>query len=377
MRRLRNLAGFGILTLVVFIGLAWVSRAQWMGLMGVNFDAGTGGEATLTVPAGYEASVFAAGLSAPRLMATAPDGTIVVAERGANRVVALPDADGDGRADSAVVVGAGYGGPNAIAFDAGGALIVATDATIWRVTVGDDLVEVGRHPVVEDLPLGGHVSKTALPLPDGRLLVSIGSSCDACVEEDERRAAVSVVDPGSGQLKPYAIGMRNAVGLWLDPETGRAWATVMGRDHLGDHLPPETVYELRDGLDAGWPRCHAGDQPDPEFGAGPGACEGVATPAVELPAHTAPLGLVGWEGHLAVALHGSWNSSTKVGYRVVWLPWDGGPAGPVSDLATGFLPDGATDALGRPAGLAVGGDGALYVSDDKAGYVYRIARAGG
>src|SRR5690606_14775432 len=120
------------------------------------------------------------------------------------------------------------------------------------------------------------------------------------------------------------------------------------------------------------PRCHAGSLPDPEFGEGPSACEGVALPAATFDAHTAPLALVVWRDHLVVALHGSWNASTKVGYALWWMPWADGPAGRAEPLATGFLPDGAEDALGRPAGLAVGADGALYVSDDKAGFVYRI-----
>lgn len=148
----------------------------------------------------------------------------------------------------------------------------------------------------------------------------------------------------------------------------------MGRDLLGDDRPPETLYELIDGADAGWPRCHAGTLPDPEFGNDPQACAAVAGPAATLPAHTAPLALVGWDGHLMVALHGSWNSSVKVGYAVWRIPWDGAPAGEPEPFATGFLPDGAQDALGRPAGLAVGPDGVLYISDDKAGFIYRIAR---
>jgi glucose/arabinose dehydrogenase len=168
-------------------------------------------------------------------------------------------------------------------------------------------------------------------------------------------------------------GLRNAVGLWIDPGTGRAWATNMGRDHLGDDRPPETLYELIDGADAGWPRCHAGTIPDPEFG-GDGACDGVARPAATFGAHMAPLALLGWEEHLLVALHGSWNRSEKAGYAVWWLAWNGEPAGAPEPFATGFLPPGAQDALGRPAGLAVGADGALYVSDDKAGFIYRIAR---
>jgi glucose/arabinose dehydrogenase len=168
------------------------------------------------------------------------------------------------------------------------------------------------------------------------------------------------------------VGLRNAVGLWVDPATGRAWATNMGRDQLGDSEPPETLYELIDGADGGWPRCHAGTMRDPDFGTDASACDDVAAPAATFPAHMAPLALVGWEDHLVVAFHGSWNSSVKVGYSLWWLPWDGEPAGPPEPFATGFLPDGADDALGRPAGLAVGADGALYVSDDKAGFIYRI-----
>ncbi|HSL77191.1 MAG TPA: hypothetical protein VK867_09610, partial [Candidatus Limnocylindrales bacterium] len=166
---------------------------------------------------------------------------------------------------------------------------------------------------------------------------------------------------------------RNAVGVWVDPATGRAWATNMGRDMLGDDLPPETLYEVIDGADAGWPRCHAGSIVDPQFGAA-GACDGVAPPVVTFTAHSAPLALVGWEEHLVIAFHGSWNRSQKAGYEVVWLPWDGAPAGSPEPLATGFLPPDALGALGRPAGLAVGADGALYVSDDKAGFIYRISR---
>jgi glucose/arabinose dehydrogenase len=147
----------------------------------------------------------------------------------------------------------------------------------------------------------------------------------------------------------------------------------MGRDWLGDDLPPETVYEVVDGADAGWPKCHAGDVVDPEFG-GEGACDDVAEPAATFGAHTAPLALLAWEGNLVVALHGSWNRSGKAGYALWWLPWDGEPAGEAEPFATGFLPEDAQDALGRPAGLAVGADGALYVSDDKGGFIYRIAR---
>ncbi len=370
MTRLRNLFLVGIGALALIVGLGWTFRAQLAPLLGVNVDAGSGGAAELRLPDGYASAVFADGLDDPRFMAVSPDGVLFVAERGADRVVALPDADRNGVADEIVEVGNGYGRGQDVAFTADGTLLVAGEETLWAVTL-DGLREVERRAVVEDLPVGGfHSTKSVAVLTDGRILLSIGSSCNVCDEEDARRASVQVVE--GGELRPWMGGLRNAVGLWVDPDTGRAWATNMGRDFLGDDLPPETVYELVDGTDAGWPRCHAGDLPDPEFGTESGACDEVAQPAVTFAAHMAPLGLAAWEGHLVVAMHGSWNSSVKVGYALWWLPWDGQPAGTPEPFATGFLPEGAVDALARPAGLAVGADGALYVSDDKAGFIYRI-----
>ena len=357
-------------------GLALALREPILGrLFGVNFDAGLGGEATLTLPPGYAANVFAEGLDEPRFMAVSPDGVLFVAERGADRIVAVPDADGDGRADEIVEVGAGYGNAHDIEFTDDGTLLVAGETTLYRIAL-DGLTEAERAVVVDGLPGGGrHATKTVEVLPSGAMLVSVGSSCDVCVEDDRRRGAISLVDARDGE-RVYMSGLRNAVGLWVDDATGRAWATSMGRDMLGDDQPPETLYEVVDGADGGWPRCHAGTIPDPEFGSSADACDGVTQPAATFAAHMAPLALVGWEGHLVIAFHGSWNSSAKVGYALWWLPWDGQPAGDSEQFATGFLPDGADDALGRPAGLAVGADGALYVSDDKAGFIYRIVTSG-
>lgn len=377
MRRVRNLAIFAIASLVVLGGLAYAFRGPILArLFGVSFDIGPGGEVALVLPAGYEASVFARGLDGPRFMAVSPDGVLFVAERGADRVVALPDADQDGDADEVVEVGSGYGNAHDIEFEADGSLLVAGEEVLYRVTLEADLLrEDGREVVVDGLPTGGHSTKTVEVLPDGVLLLSIGSSCDVCEETDERRAAISRVS-ADGELTVSMRGLRNAVGIWVDDATGRAWTTNMGRDGLGDDQPPETLYEVVDGADAGWPRCHAGELPDPELGTGSNACAGVADPAASFPAHMAPLALVGWEDHLLIAFHGSWNSSRKVAYALWWLSWDGRPAGDAEPFATGFLPSSGADALGRPAGLAVGADGAMYVSDDKAGFIYRIARRG-
>jgi glucose/arabinose dehydrogenase len=373
MKRARNLALFAVVVAAVAVVAVIALRPVVQRAIGVNVDIGAGGRAELVVPQGFAASVFAEGLASPRFMAVSGDGVLFVAERGADRVVALPDRDTDGTADEVVEVGHGYESANSVAFEADGSLLVAGETTLFRLRLGEDLKEADRSVVLDGFSRGGHSTRTVAVLPDGRLLLSAGSTCNVCVETDERRAAINVVPPEGGSSRVYMSGLRNAVGLWIDPSTGRAWATNMGRDWLGDDLPPETVYEVIDGADAGWPRCHAGDLVDPEFG-GDGACDGVALPAATFGAHTAPLALLEWEDHLIVALHGSWNRGTKAGYALWWLPWDGQPAGAPEPFATGFLPQGAQDALGRPAGLAVGADGALYVSDDKGGFIYRIVR---
>ncbi len=372
-RRLRNLALFGLVAVFVVVGIVVVLHRPIEQAVGVSADLGPGGRADLVVPEGYEASVFAEGLATPRFMALAPDGSLIVAERGADRIVALRDRDADGVADETIEVGKGFEGAHSVAFEADGSLLVAGETTLFRLQLGPDLRERSRSVVLDGLTTGGHSTRTVAVLPDRQILLSAGSSCNACHEPDSRRAAIDILPTDGGTSRVYMKGLRNAVGVWVDPSTGRTWATNMGRDLLGDDLPPETLYEVVDGADAGWPRCHAGSIVDPQFG-GNGACDGVAQPAATFGAHTAPLALVGWEGNLVIAFHGSWNRSVKAGYDVLWLPWDGQPAGEPEPLATGFLPAGAEGALGRPAGLAVGADGALYVSDDKAGFIYRIAR---
>jgi glucose/arabinose dehydrogenase len=249
-------------------------------------------------------------------------------------------------------------------------------------TDGDGRAD-SRDILIDDYPTSGaHTTRTVEFLPDGRMVVSVGSSCNVCLEEDPRRAAVLVYDgPQATGERIFASGLRNAVGLAIHPETGELWATNNGRDFMGDDLPPETVYIVRDGVDYGWPGCHSGNIVDPEFG-GPDACQDVGQPVTQMQAHSAPLGLTFYDGEafpdefqgdLFIAFHGSWNRSVPTGYKVVRLPLQGSqPAGPVEDFAVGWLDNETGEASGRPVGLAVGPDGALFVSDDKGGFIYRI-----
>ena len=381
MGRVARLLTFGLVVVIVILGLLWLFRGEALRLFGISFDTGAATQTALDVPPGYRADVFAAGLDAPRFRAVSGDGVLFVADPGAGRVLALPDQDADGRADETIAVGEGYDLAHSLAFEADGSLLVAGSGTLYRLRLDERHRETAREEVAT-YPRGGqHSTRTVVVMPDGSLLLSLGSSCNVCWEEDERRATIFSITPDGASWRMVMRGLRNAVGLAVDPATGTAWATNNGRDMLGDDSPPETLYRVVDGADAGWPRCHAGHIVDPEFGAQPApssgalACEGVAAPAATFQAHMAPLGLAFWEDHVVIAFHGSWNRSTKVGYDVRWLPWDDGPRGPEEVLASGFLDPATGDASGRPAGVQVGADGALYVSDDKGGFIYRIARA--
>jgi glucose/arabinose dehydrogenase len=318
------------------------------------------------------------------MMAIGPDGALYVAERGANRIVRLPDMDADGKADRIQVVADKLSSPSSLAFHPDGSLYVGETPRILRLSEPDAQgVFRAREVVIRGLPVGGHHTRTVLFSPDGRyLFVSVGSSCNVCEEEDPRRAAILRYNPDGSGEEIFARGLRNAVGITFRPGTAELWATNNGRDMLGDDLPPETVQQVRQGDDFGWPRCHAGRIRDPEFG-GPEACQGVALPDVEMQAHSAPLGLTfytgaqfpeEYRGDLFVAFHGSWNRSVPTGYKVVRIPFDQGRPGAVQDFAVGWLNDGT--AWGRPVDVITAPDGSLFISDDGGGIIYRITYIG-
>ncbi|MFL7794847.1 MAG: PQQ-dependent sugar dehydrogenase [Anaerolineae bacterium] len=340
----------------------------------------------INLPAGFGISVFAAGLRGPRMMALGPDGELYVAERGAGRIVRLPDRNDDGVADGIEPVADGLNAPSSIAFYKDGSLYVGETTRVLRLSTPDE--DGGfqkREVIVDGLPEGGHSTRTLLFSPDWETLyVSVGSSCNVCTEADERRATIVQYNPDGSGEQIYGWGMRNAVGITFRPGTDELWATNNGRDWLGDDLPPETVYIVREGDNAGWPRCHSGRVVDPEFGS-PDACEGILVPAVEMQAHTAPLGLTfytgeqfpeAYRGDLFVALHGSWNRSVPVGYQVVHIPIDDeGQPGAVQDFASGWLRGDGSN-WGRPVDVLTTTDGSLLISDDGKGNIYRIFYTG-
>jgi glucose/arabinose dehydrogenase len=377
--RLRHIILLVVLVIVLIgAGVLYRERTQVSSLITSRSVGGTAKATNLHLPAGFQADVFYAGLGAPRFITFSPDGTLFVAERGKNSIVALPDPQHTGQAAQRIVVASGLDDPTSLAFYQG-ALYVGESSTITRFTIGPDYQASDKKVLVSHLPVGGHATRTVLIGSDGYMYVSTGSSCNVCIETDPHRATIWQYHLDGSNGRVYARGLRNAVGMAINPWNKQTWVTNNGRDLLGDDTPPETIYALQDGGNYGWPRCHAGDIIDPDFGTA-GDCNGVVKPLVKMQAHSAPLGLAFYNATqfpqqyhgLFVAFHGSWNRSVPTGYKVVFVPLDakGQVHGPVQDFITGWLQN--SDATGRPVGLVVGPDGALYVSDDKAGIIYRV-----
>ncbi len=355
-------------------------------------------ERALTLPPNFSASVFAAGLPGARMLALAPNGDLFVSRKDSGEIVALPDRDRDGTSDPPQTFASGLAKPHGLAFR-GGYLYVAQEASVIRFPYapGDLTARGPAETIVPILPSGpgvglvgdvNHDTRTLVFGADGKGYVSVGSDCDLCIGSEERRATVLQFDPDGGGGRIFARGLRNAVGLGVDPRTGLLWATGNERNTLGPDRPNDFFTPLRDGVNYGWPYCVGiSPAPDPTVGAGKEEfCRTVVeTPLVPLPARSAPLGFAFSEGArfpapfangVFLTEHGPFDKPYRYGHRLVFLSMVPGRqgAGP-RDFAIGWV--GADGNLwGNPVDAIVGPDGALYVSDDLAGAVYRIAHAG-
>ena len=343
-------------------------------------------ERTLNLPVGFQVAIFQGGLGNARLMTWSPEGALVVSEQGSQgRVTILADANGDGVADGRTVFANGLSNPHGLAFHDGYLYIAETTRVIRYRWQGGAAAQGTAETIIGNIPSGGHSTRTIVFGPDDKLYLAVGSSCNVCKETSPLRAAIWQYNADGSGGRLYARGLRNAVGLAWQPGTANLYATNNGRDGLGDNIPPETIDLVGDGNDYGWPYCHNGTIVDPDFGK-LGNCAQVTRPAVEMQAHSAPLGLTfasgqmlpaGYNGDLFVAFHGSWNRTDKTGYKIVRARFaNGQPTGQVEDFLTGWLSTSDGSSWGRPVDVSVGPDGALYVSDDTLGVIYRVTYSG-
>jgi glucose/arabinose dehydrogenase len=362
-------------------------------IFGGGIDAPAAGSvaALFETPPGLGVGLYASGLRNPRMLRPTPGGHLLVSLSRAGEVVILdPDRDGDGLPDARRVLLSDLDGPHSLELHEGWLVIGVADGVVrvrFDPESGDTDGEL--ETLVSGLPTGGnHRTRTARYGPDGRLYVSVGSSCNVCLEDDPRRAAMLRYAPDGSGEEIYAAGLRNSVGFDWRPETGALYATDNGRDLLGDDFPPCELNEIVPGGFYGWPFVNGDGVADPDFGAEPdGRVAQTRSPAFAFRAHNAPLGITfvrnpaapeALRGAALVALHGSWNRTSKDGYKVVSLHWQ--PDGSVveRDFMTGFLTGPAGEkVIGRPVDVVEGPDGSFFVSDDYAGAIYRVAAGAG
>jgi glucose/arabinose dehydrogenase len=342
----------------------------------------------LSAPDGFVVELWLAGIPNARLLRFTAAGDLLVSTPRSGRILLIErDADADGRPDGLRTLLEGLDRPHGIDLHDGW-LYVGETGAIARVrfdaTSRRAIGPVER--VVSDLPAGGnHWTRTIRFGPDGWLYVSVGSSCNVCLETDPRRAAILRFRPDGSGGEIHASGLRNSVGFDWRPETGELFATDNGRDLLGDDFPPCELNRIVAGGFYGWPFANGDRVPDPDLGAGQELrIENSIPPVHGFRAHNAPLGIAflrgdqwpaPYRGAALVALHGSWNRTRKDGYEVVSLHWR--PDGSIEErpFLSGFLR--GENVIGRPVDVAQGPDGAIYVSDDYAGAIYRVATARG
>ena len=338
----------------------------------------------IKLPPGFSIAVYSQAVPGARSLAQSPKGIVYVGTRGEGKVYALVDKDKDGRAEQVFTVASGLSSPNGVAWR-DGSLYVAEISRILRFDhIDDHLADPPRPVVVTDAyPRDGHHGWKFIRFgPDGKLYVPVGAPCNICEPTDPIYASLTRIDPIASKIgKPEIVarGIRNTVGFDWQPGTGVLWFTDNGRDMMGDDMPPDELNRApRAGLHFGFPFCHAGRFPDPELG-GKHPCSQFVPPAIALGPHVAALGMrfytgtmfpPRYRGQIFIAEHGSWNRSDPIGYRLTMVRVEGDRAVSYEPFAEGWL--GRLGVSGRPVDVEVMPDGALLVSDDYAGAVYRI-----
>ncbi len=344
----------------------------------------------LTLPEGFSIQTFAENVDGARSMAMGEEGTLFVGTRNEGNVYALRDTNGDFKADEVLVIASGLEQPNGVAFK-DGALYVAEVSRLLRYSNIEQQLSNPPEPEViyDDYPTEFHHGWKYIAFgPDNKLYVPVGAPCNICERsaEDERFATITRMEADGSNREIHAKGVRNTVGFTWHPETGEMWFTDNGRDMMGDDVPPCELNRITEfGQHFGYPYCHGGTVKDPEFG-NQRPCSDFVAPVQPLGAHVAPLGVKfdtgtmfpeAYKGHAFIAEHGSWNRSSKVGYRVTLVKLHNNEAVSYEPFIFGWLDEEKQEAFGRPVDLLFLSDGSLLISDDFGDAIYRVTYSRG
>lgn len=390
MQFFRNRPGNFLRDLLILAAAAlflWLGARYWIGF---NPTLGNGNEpeagtlrARLNTAPNFEISLYATGLTDARILRALDSGQLLVSLPSLGQIMLLEaDSDHDGTPDGRRMLIDGLNRPHGMDLFEGWLYIAETDA-VGRIRLDPATGKTtgSYETLVRDLPSGGnHWSRSLKFGPDGRMYVSVGSSCNACIEKDPRRAALLRYHPDGSGEEVFASGLRNTVGFAWQPGTAILFGVDNGRDFLGDDFPPCELNRIEAGGFYGWPYVNGNNVPDPDYGHSRPDLNAISRPpAHAFGAHTAPLGIVfldsdelpeEYRGAALVTLHGSWNRSTKSGYAVVSLHFDANGGITERPFVTGFEKD--DDVIGRPVDAIQAPDGTLYISDDFSGSIYRI-----
>ena len=347
----------------------------------------------LKVPDGFTVEVFARDLVNPRMLAVSDDGTLYATRRKVGDVIMLKDDDGDGKAERVQTV-ASRAGMHGIAFD-GDKVFLATINDVYTAEVNEDGTFGELTRIINDLPdAGQHPNRTLAIGPDGKLYISVGSTCNACDEGNPENATILRAEKDGSSRTIFARGLRNTIGFDWEPTSGALYGVDHGIDWLGDEEQIEEVNRIEQGKQYGWPYVYGMSEFNPQDNTPEGMtleqwAKQSTEPELGYTAHSAPMQMAFYDGDAFpekyrgdafVAMRGSWNRRPPSGYEVLRIDFENGKPVGTEHFLEGFLiqqQDGGYGYLARLAGIAVGKDGALYVADDDNGVIYRVSHDGG
>lgn len=341
----------------------------------------------IKLPEGFTISIYADDVENARAMALSPSGTLFVGSREEGKVYAIKDKDGDNFAETKYEIADNLDMPAGVAFKDGD-LFVSSVSEIVRLVDIEKHLDNPPEPEVfyDDYPSDKHHGWKFIAFgPDGYLYVPVGAPCNICLRKEKIYSTITRLSPDGKEMEIFSEGVRNTVGFDWHPDTDEMWFTENGRDMMGDDVPADELNRApTKGLHFGYPFCHEGTVKDPEFG-DQRPCSDFTPPVQKLGAHVAALGMRFYTGEMFpqeyrkqifIAEHGSWNRTMKSGYRVMMVKLNGNMAVSYEPFAEGWLDEESQEAWGRPADVLVMPDGALLVSDDAAGVIYRISYGG-